>query len=65
MKELRYLGYIMQKNGGAEKHIMDRIRRSTIAMKQTWRIGERLFEENYERRLKMFNPSRQCGIIRS
>lgn len=44
----------MQKNGGAEKHIKERIRRATIAMKQAWSIGERLFEDDYKRRLKMF-----------
>lgn len=26
-------GYIMQKNGGREKHIAERLRRATIAMK--------------------------------
>lgn len=55
VKEMRYLGYIMQKNGGAEKHIMERIRRATIAMKMTWSIGERLFRDDYIRRMKMFN----------
>lgn len=50
MKELRYLGYIMQKNRGVEKHIMDRLRRATIVMKQTWSIEERLFGDDYERR---------------
>ncbi|XP_067211780.1 uncharacterized protein [Linepithema humile] len=55
VKEMRYLGYIMQKNGGAEKHIMERIRRATIAMKMTWSIGERVFRDDYIRRIKMFN----------
>lgn len=41
VSEMRYLGYIMQKNGGAEKHIKDRIKRATIAMKKTRSIGER------------------------
>lgn len=54
MKEMSYLRYIMQKNGGAEKHIKERIRRAKIAMKQAWSIGERLFEDDYRRRLKMF-----------
>lgn len=55
VKEMRYLGYILQKNGGAEKHVLERMRRATIAMKLTWSIGERLFRENYERRIKMFD----------
>lgn len=42
VKEMNYLGYII-KNGGAEKHIIERMRRAMVAMKQTWSIGERIF----------------------
>lgn len=35
VKEIRYLGYILQKNGGAEKHIMERKKKAMIAMKKT------------------------------
>lgn len=44
----------MQKNGGAEKHILDRKKKAMIAMKKTWIIGERIFKEDYVRRMKMF-----------
>lgn len=44
----------MQKNGGAEKYILERIRRATIAMKMTSSIGERLFRDDYKRKMKMF-----------
>lgn len=54
VKEISYLGYVMQKNGGSEKHIEERMRRAMIAMKHTWSIGERLFKEDFERRMKMF-----------
>lgn len=54
VKKMKYLGYILQKNGGAEKHIRERIRKATIAMKKTWSIGERIFKENYRARMKMF-----------
>lgn len=55
VKEIRYLGYILQKNDGAEKHIMERRRKkAVIAMKKTWSIEERIFKEDYERRMKMF-----------
>jgi len=43
------------KNGGAEKHIRERIRRTAIAMKRTWSIGERIFKEDYRRRTMMFD----------
>jgi len=55
MKKIRYSGYIMQKNGGPEKHMEERLRKAVIAMKQTWSIGERLFKEDFVRRVKMFN----------
>lgn len=55
VRRIRYLGYIMQKNGGSEKHIIKRLRRAKIAMKNTWSIEEKIFKDNYERRLKMFD----------
>lgn len=54
--EIKYLGYIMQKNGGAEKHVIEReFKRAMIAMKKTWNIGERIFGNDYKRREKMFD----------
>lgn len=55
VKEIKYLGYIMQKNGRAEKQVMERFKRVMIAMKKTWSIGERLFKNDYRRRAKMFD----------
>lgn len=54
IKEMTYLDYIIQKNGGTEKHIVERMRRAMVAMKQTWSIGERIFADDYVR-IKMFN----------
>lgn len=45
-KKVTYLDYIMQKNGGTEKHIVERMRRAMVAMKQTWSIGERIFADD-------------------
>jgi len=44
----------LQKNEGAEKHRRERLRRAMIAMKNTWSIGEKLFKDNFVRRMKMF-----------
>lgn len=54
IKEIKYLGYILQKSGGTEKYITERFTRVMIAMKKTWNIGERLFKNDYGRRVKMF-----------
>lgn len=47
VKEIKYLGYTMQKKGGAEKQVRDRCKRATLAMKKTWSIGERLFRNDF------------------
>lgn len=39
VKEIRYLGFIVQKNEGAEKHIIEEKKKAMIAMKKTWSIG--------------------------
>ncbi|XP_043583164.1 uncharacterized protein LOC122567995, partial [Bombus pyrosoma] len=54
VEEIRYLEYILQKNGSDERHIQDRKRRAMITMKKTWSMGERIFKQDYERRMKMF-----------
>lgn len=54
VEETRYLGYILQKNGGDEKHIQGRKKRATVAMKKTWSIGERAFRSDFKRRMEMF-----------
>lgn len=62
VKGMKYLGYIMQKNGEAEKHGKERIRRAMIVMKQTWNIGERLFKD-FERGMKMFKSLVRSVIL--
>lgn len=56
IKEIKYLGFILQKNGAMQKHIKERIKRAMMAMKKTWSIGERetLFKKDFRRRIKMF-----------
>lgn len=38
-----------------QKNILERVKRATIAMKKTWSIGEKLFKDDYGRRVKMFD----------
>ncbi|KMQ89609.1 rna-directed dna polymerase from mobile element jockey-like protein, partial [Lasius niger] len=54
VKEIKYLGYILQKNGGPEKQIRESYRKAMVAMKNTWSIGERIFNKDFRRRMKMF-----------
>ena len=55
VKEFRYLGYQFQKNNGPEAHIKVRCKKAIIAMKQAWGFGKRLFQDNFERRMHLFD----------
>lgn len=48
-KSFKYLGYHFQKNGGTEKHIEDAAKKTIIALKQTWGIGQRTLRNNSTR----------------
>lgn len=54
VKDFIYLGYHFQKNGGTEMHMRETVKKTMMAMKQTWGIGERRFKNNYMRRMKIF-----------
>lgn len=45
-KSFKYLGYHFQKNGSTEKHIEDAAKKTKIALKQTWGIGQRTLRNN-------------------
>ena len=59
VKEMKYLGYIVEKNGKAEKHIQERIRKAAVAKKRTWHVGERLKKDKEVRGL-----SGECCNVR-
>ncbi|XP_033177240.1 uncharacterized protein LOC117151781 [Bombus impatiens] len=61
--EIRYLGYILQKNGSDEKHIQDRKKNATIAMKKTCSVGERIFKWDYKRRMRMFGALVESVVL--
>ena len=54
VKEFKYLGYNFQKNGGREMHIREVIKKARIAMAQIWGIGQTMFKNNFERRMRIF-----------
>lgn len=55
VKEFRYLGYVLQKNGGQEVHIKNRIKRATTVMGQVWGIGKRKFGREWGKKLWLFD----------
>lgn len=38
VKEFRYLGYTIQRNGGKEAHVRERERRAAVVMREVWGI---------------------------
>lgn len=54
VKEIKYLGYILQKNGKSDKHIREVLRKIEICMRSTWSIGEHLFKDSFWRRVKLY-----------
>lgn len=55
VKEFTYLGYVMQRNGGQEAHIRERVRRAAAVMGQVWGIGKRKFGSEWGKRLWLFD----------
>jgi len=55
VKEFRYLGYVLQRNGGQEAQIRDRVRRAAAGMGQIWGLGKRRFGSDWGRRIWMFD----------
>lgn len=41
VKKMKYLGYIVEKNKKAEKHIQEKINKAAVVMKRTWHTGEK------------------------
>lgn len=50
----KHLGYILQKMERMEKQITERCKKAIVTMKKTWTIGEKLFKNDFRRRMRMF-----------
>lgn len=55
MKEFKYLGYVIQRNGGQEAQIRDRVKRAAAVMGGVWGIEKRRFGKDWGKRLWLFN----------
>jgi len=55
VKEFKYLGYVLQRNGGQEAQVRDRIKRAAAGMGKIWGLGKRKFERDCGRRLWLFD----------
>lgn len=55
IKEYTYLGYTLQKNGGQDAHIRERVKKAVAAIRQVWGIGKRRFGRDWGRRQWLFD----------
>ncbi|KMQ87647.1 hypothetical protein RF55_13014 [Lasius niger] len=44
-----------EKNGGQEAYVRERVRRTAVVMREVWGIGKRLWDQNWKRRLWLFD----------
>lgn len=54
VKEIKYLGYMLQRNGRNEGQIRELKRKANIVMRIVWGIGERKFRDDFKRRMWLF-----------
>src|SRR5436190_12995035 len=55
VKEYTYLGYTLQRNGGQEAHIRERVKKGVAVMGQVWGIGKRRFKGDWGKRVWLFD----------
>jgi len=55
VKEFKYLGYTLQRNGGQEAHVRERIAKAATMISQIWGIGKRRFGKNWKRRVWLYD----------
>ena len=54
VKTYKYLGYVMKRNNGNEEHVKTQIGKAKRAMGKVWSLGERIFKNSWEKRMKLF-----------
>jgi hypothetical protein len=55
VKEFTYLGYRLQRNGGQEAQVKERIKKAAMVMAEVWGIGKRRFGKDWTRRIWLFD----------
>jgi len=55
VKKIKYLGYVLQTNGGQEAQVKDRKKKAAPILGQVWGLGKRRFGRDWSRRLWLFD----------
>jgi len=62
MPEFKYLDYVLKKNGGDDGQVRELKTKGNIVIKKIWDLGERIFKDDFRRRIILFRYS-VMGII--
>jgi len=54
VSEFKYLGYVLRKNGEDDGQIRELRKQGNIIMRKVWDLGERLFKNDFRRRMILF-----------
>lgn len=55
VKKFVYVGFLFRRNGSIDARVKKRVRKARIIKKLVWGIGERLFLDDFRRRLLVFD----------
>ena len=55
VKEFIYLGFLLRKNEDIKGHVRERVKRATIIMKKVWGIREKIFKDDFKRRMRLYD----------
>jgi len=53
--EVKYLGFVLKKNGGEESQVNDLRKKASIVMNVVWGTGERRFKNDFGKRIMLFS----------
>jgi len=54
VSEFKYLSYVLKKNGGNDGKIRKLKKKGNIIMRKVWDLEERLFKDDFRRRMMLF-----------
>jgi len=54
VSEFKYLGYVLNKNGGDDGQIRELKKKGNIIIRKIWGLGERIFKDDFRRRMMLF-----------
>ncbi|XP_066597109.1 uncharacterized protein [Prorops nasuta] len=54
-REVKYLGYVLKRNGRQEEHIAERVRKAGVVMREIWGVGRRIFRNDFARRMWLYD----------